>query len=279
MEERRNEALRFSLFDPSGNITALVESPVAQEEQSAAAARIMARFPRVEQVGFVRLPAAPDAPVRLRMAGGEFCGNASMSAAALFLLRRAVPCGAKETVELQVSGVSRAVEVRLRRETEESFLAAVRMPNALSVAEVEFCFGAMRGKLPVVRMEGIAHAVVTEDSAFFRLLYSVEGAAEAARSFCVSLGAEAFGLMFLEKAAPRPRLTPLVFVPGSGTLCWERSCASGSAAVAAALAERAGAPVSVELDEPGGVLSAESGGLRGETWLSGRTRLTGEKSV
>ena len=52
MEEKTNEALRVSIFDPTGNITALVESPVAPEEQSAAAARIMERFPQVEQVGF-----------------------------------------------------------------------------------------------------------------------------------------------------------------------------------------------------------------------------------
>ena len=41
MEEKTNEALRVSIFDPTGNITALVESPVAPEEQSAAAAQIV----------------------------------------------------------------------------------------------------------------------------------------------------------------------------------------------------------------------------------------------
>ena len=126
MEERQSEGLRFSLFDPSGNITALVESPVAPEEQRAAAMRIMARFPNVEQVGFVRLPAEEGMQVAMRMAGGEFCGNASMSAAALSLLRRAVPCGSRERVELRVSGVSHAVEVLLKRETEDSFLAFLK---------------------------------------------------------------------------------------------------------------------------------------------------------
>ena len=81
MEEKEFETLRVSIFDPTGNITALVESPVAPEEQSAVAARIMERFPQVEQVGFVRLPRESAAPVELCMAGGEFCGNASMSGA------------------------------------------------------------------------------------------------------------------------------------------------------------------------------------------------------
>ena len=277
----KRDALRVSIFDPTGNITALVESPVAPEEQSAAAARIMERFPRVEQVGFVRLPQETAAPVELRMAGGEFCGNASMSAAALSLLRRgsAADEGAWETLGLRVRGVSREVEVRLRRETAESFCASVRMPPVLSLNEQVFPFGALRDPITIVRAEGISHAIVTPGSPFFALRDDRDAAEEAARRICAALGAEAFGLMFLEGEAPRLRLTPLVYVPGSGTMFWENSCASGSAAVAAAMAGRSGSPVCLELEEPGGVLAVKSEGLRGETWLSGRTRLVGEAEI
>ena len=53
MEERGS--LRYSIWDPTGNITALVESAVAVGEQPAAAAALMERHPTVEQVGFVEL--------------------------------------------------------------------------------------------------------------------------------------------------------------------------------------------------------------------------------
>ena len=96
---------------------------------------------------------------------------------------------------------------------------------------------------------------------------------------CAALGAEALGLLFLEGDAPEMRLTPLVYVPGSGTECWETSCASGSAAVAIALSAGCGAPVQLALTEPGGVLKVESDARRGETWLSGRTRFIGEEIV
>jgi diaminopimelate epimerase len=271
--------LKVNIFDPTGNITALVESPVAIEEQSAAAAQVMARFPQVEQVGFVGFP-EEEGNVRLRMAGGEFCGNAAMSAAALFLLRRqSAAIGEEKTVELRVSGVSRAVEVRLKKAEGEEFLASVRMPPALSVGEQVFPFGALREAITIVRMEGIAHAIVTPGSGFFSLRGDKAAAEEAARRLCAALGAEALGLMFLEGEAPRLRLRPLVFVPGSGTMIWENSCASGSAAVGTALAERRGARVSLRLEEPGGVLEVESGGLRGKTVLTGRTRLVGEEIV
>ena len=66
--------LDYFLLDPTGNITILVTSPVPVEKQAFAAARLMAREQNAEQVGF--LSNAPSCDIALRMAGGEFCGNA-----------------------------------------------------------------------------------------------------------------------------------------------------------------------------------------------------------
>ena len=79
-----SEDLKYCIFDPTGNITALVETAVDIADQPAAASHIMELEPDVEQVGFISYaedPAAGVAPVSLRMAGGEFCGNATMCAA------------------------------------------------------------------------------------------------------------------------------------------------------------------------------------------------------
>ena len=265
-------ALRYTIFDPSGNITALVESPVEIDRQPAAAAALMRRHPAVEQVGFVRLDR--DGPA-LRMAGGEFCGNAAMSAAALYLLRASqAEIGESRTVRLRVSGTAEPVEVRLLRESAESFRGGVCMPRALEIRETEFGFENVRGTLPLVRMEGISHILIEPDSAFFPLCRDRAAAERAVRAWCEALEADGLGLMFLEGAAPAQRLTPLVYVPGSGTVFWESSCASGSSAVGMALAARRNAAVSLTLEEPGGELRVESDPESGETWLRGRTRLT-----
>ena len=108
---KKKQGLRVSIFNPTGNITALVEDQLAPEEQPSAARRVMDVFPSVEQVGFVRLPEKESEPVELRMAGGEFCGNASMSAAAFGVMRR----GGSMDTRLRVFGVSREVKVRLSR--------------------------------------------------------------------------------------------------------------------------------------------------------------------
>ena len=79
--------IKYSILDPTGNITALVESEVAVERQPAAAEAIMKRHTEVEQVGFVRFDPEEGIDAQLRMAGGEFCGNASLCTAALYLMR------------------------------------------------------------------------------------------------------------------------------------------------------------------------------------------------
>ena len=262
--------LRYHIFDPTGNLTALVESELREAEQPAVAAALMWRRPEIEQVGFVRFAAEGEARLTLRMAGGEFCGNASMSAAALYLLRRGGESPA--AITLRVSGAKRAVETRLMRMAADSFAACVCMPTVEEIEERELSFRELRGKLPLVRMEGIEHLILSPDSAFFALLADRRAAEQAAREWAAALSAKALGLMFLETEGAEPRLTPLVFVPGSGTLFWERSCASGSAAAGAYLAARSGARVELTLREPGGSLRVESE-ADGETWLCGQTRL------
>ena len=291
-----DDRLRYCILDPTGNITALVESAVPVDLQPTVAAELMARHPEVEQVGFVRFaqfvrfvrfgPAGegagkdagawPELPA-MRMAGGEFCGNATMSAAALYALRAGVASGPERPAEvrMRVSGAAGPVEVELCRRADDAFDARVHMPQAREVCDVELAFADAAGTLPLVRMEGISHLVVERTSAFFGLADDADAAERAVRAWCEELGTCGLGLMFLEEDKDEWRLTPLVYVPGSGTVFWERSCASGSAATGMYRAAREGAPVALALREPGGVLRVESDPARGETWLAGSVRLQG----
>ena len=275
-----DKGIRYSILDPTGNITALVESDVDADRRLAVAAAVMRRHPEVEQLGFLRETPSGD-PVRaeLDMAGGEFCGNASMCAAALLFPDGPGQAEADVSMCIRVSGAAAPVEVRLRRESADSFRAAVRMPPALQVGETELAFGELRAPLPLVRMEGISHLILTPDSPFFALLRDPKAADSAVRSWCALLSADCLGLMFLEGEPPSLRLTPLVYVPGSGTLFWESSCASGSAAVGMLLARNGGAPLDLRLVEPGGCLRVKSAGAQGETWLLGGLRLCGRYTL
>ena len=256
--------MRYRIFDPTGNVTALVEDAVEPALQPEAAAEIMRLHPEIEQVGFVSFEGALPA---LRMAGGEFCGNASISAAALLVMEKDLPVPA--VIALSVSGAPEAVEVRLEQREGEIFRAAVRMPAAKSVESRSFSFEALQGDLTVVQMEGISHILIEPDSPFFSLLPDRTDAETAVRLWCGELNADGLGLMFVSGDA----LTPLVFIPGSKTVFWETSCASGTAAVGIALAAETDAKIDLTFDEPGGCLRVVSDPVSGETWLHGSTKL------
>ena len=322
------ERIKYSILDPTGNITALVETETEIAMQPAVAAEIMNLHPEVEQVGFVRFETSGKADIQegsvsagqrfcdgeLRMAGGEFCGNATMSAAALLFIRTAdgasdIPKagtdhadgGVWQTLRLKVSGASEPVEVKLKPcgakaenavESLASFQAQVKMPPALGIEQRAFSFAGKKGELPLVRMEGISHIIIEDRSPFFGMKEEPEEAEQAVRQWCKELAADGLGLMFLE-AEPVDwtfQLTPLVYVPAGssdGTVFWENSCASGSAAAGLYLtsgqaqdltARRAPAQAQkaiVRLSEPGGVLSVEYDPSAG----SGRVLLHGKVSM
>jgi diaminopimelate epimerase len=262
------KGLAFTIWDPTGNITALVEDEVAVEWQPEVAAQIMRKHPEVEQVGFLHM-GDHDADAELRMAGGEFCGNASISAAALYLLRSGVACDDTQEVLLKVSGTQGLIHVLMHSDGDGSNDARILMPRELEIEGRRFSFDGLNGALSLVRMEGISHIVIEPESVFFGLLDERCSAERAVRAWCEELSADGLGLMFLEGQGSERRLTPLVYVPKSETVFWENSCASGSSAVGMCLAARIGATIKVSLDEPGGTLCVTSNPATGQTWLEG----------
>ena len=283
MEKGKNiyQDLEYKVFDPTGNITALVETQVDPADQPAAASWIMAQNPEVEQVGFVTFAAAgtgasvADVPVSLRMAGGEFCGNATMCSAALYMIVNDMP--GEANVKVRVSGTKEPLDVRLVRRDAVSFDASVTMPPAVGIDELKLSDGMLPGndvlRLPVVRMEGIAHVIIEPDSGFFGLKDDSALAETLLRGWCGVLGAECLGMMFLDEGKGVRALTPLVYVPGADTMFWENSCASGSAAAGMYLASKTGRPVDVTFSEPAGSLRVTSDPDIGRTVLYGSLTL------
>ncbi len=248
--------VEYYLLDPTGNKTILVDSFVPVSEQPGIASRLMEREPETEQVGFLSEDEGCD--LSLRMAGGEFCGNASMSTAVITALKNGVHSG---SFRLNVSGAAEPVNAEVCLRPDGKWDGTVEMPCPVSVKRVRFP-GEENG-FPVIRFEGISHVIL--ETAVDR-----EMAEKKASSWCRFLGADAVGLMFLDRAASR--LTPLVYVPAANTLFWENSCASGTTAAGAYLAENSGVPLTVTLMQPGGSLKVDVTGEQ-KYFLSGTVRV------
>ncbi len=256
--------LEYIIADPTGNITALVLTAAPPEEQPRLAAALMAREARVEQTGFLRLT---ESGAALRMAGGEFCGNATLSAAAAFARERGLAPGEKIALPVSVSGAPGELGVSVTALRDGGFSGTVEMPLPEAAGVRAFRLDGRELPLPCVEFPGITHIIAPGDM-------DAGEAERAAREWCAELGASALGLMLLDENARR--LRPLVYVPAGDTLFWESSCASGTAAVGAWLCARDGGGRRLELDEPGGRLAVEAapGALR----LGGTVRL-GERKV
>ena len=253
--------IRYILADPTGNRTVLVETPIPRDDQPAVAAKLMKLEPTAEQAGF--LSGSEKADVALRMAGGEFCANATMSAAVLYGMRAGKTAG---RVTVEASGAPEPVAVEIAAGEDDLWQGVVYMPRPNAVEAVCFADGKT---YPVVSFDGISHVILECE------MPAVQAEA-LARRCCAFLSADALGLMFLDRA--QNRLTPLVYVPRVDTLFWETSCGSGTAAVGAFLAAETGRAVTAALRQPGGTL--EIAALPdGELRLRGAVRCVYEKAV
>lgn len=272
--------MKYSIFDPAGNITALVEGDVLPEKRPLIASQIMKSHPEVEQVGFVQFANSDKRGfnAELNMAGGEFCGNASMCTAALYAMRHpAKPDCRQIDVKLRVSGMAQPVISHLYRKTDQHFLASIQLPSYLSIQNKYFSFEQYQGNIPVVELEGISHCIISPESGFWTLLSEKDTAEQAIKLWCDQLKSSGLGLIFVQKRSCGPlllqtvnslsgfglidapqghldcyKMIPLVYIPKSQTIFWENSCASGSCSVGMYLAEKTGADSCILLDEPGG---------------------------
>lgn len=263
-DDRKENAMKLKYYipDPTGNITILAEGDVPADKRAGVAAKLMDKEPTAEQVGFISYGSGNDpADISLMMAGGEFCGNATMSAAVLFVAkkegllgsfwgRQRVP-GIHE-VKVLASGVEEICKVLVEVKEDGSYVGTVEMPKPLSVKTEKLLFEGKEYELPVVDFGGITHVIIDAGESS-KNNFDPE---KAVMMWCDTLRAGCLGLMIYDSA--QNRLDPLVYVPEAGTLVWESSCASGTTAIGAYLAHKENRPVKISLTEPGGILTVEA---------------------
>ena len=264
--------VRFIKLSPTENITLLVPDEVPRELQGGIASRLM-RWDGVaaEQVGYIEKPTMPGARARLQMMGGEFCGNAAMSLGAVLAREDGLPEGEEREYVLEVSGSDSLVACRIAR-VGNGYRGSVAMPPPVSIAPVELELDGRRFAPAAVVFPGITHLLIPADCGL-----SETQAEEALPEWCAHLGAEALGLLFIDE--DRDSMKPLVYVPGSGSICWERGCGSGAAALGCCRAYEKKGPCRVRVSQPGGVIEAEAdgtGGIIGDVRISGLVRLLAE---
>ena len=249
--------LKFIKTSPTENMTLLIETPVPREQHLEIAEKLIAYGSvYAEQAGYIEEPENPLAEKRLQMMAGEFCGNASLSLAAVLAEEKGLKVGGETEIILEVSGADSLVNCQMKKE-EKGWSGRVAMPLPKAIEHKTFRLNDETYELDVVVFEGISHIIVPAS------LWG-ENAAEkaelAAKEWAEHMPA-AFGILLFDEE--KGECQPLVSVQGV-TLIWERGCGSGTSAIGAYLAMKEGRSLSVSLKQPGGIMGAEVSFENGE---------------
>ena len=248
----------FSKWNACGNTTLFFEKelPGALVRKALAAGQL-----DYEQAGCVY-----PAEKRMRMAGGEFCVNATRSFGAYLAM---CEHSRKAEYTVEVSGWPGSVHLLIEQGEEGVWEVAAHLQ--LAGCEMEDT------KLgPIVHLPGISHLLLPEEGA-------QEGDSKKARRLMAEYGLDkrdACGVVWYERRGDTSVLAirPLVYVRALDTLYAEGACGSGSLALALALARgESAARSSFGIAQPsGGVLQV--GLEEGRATVSGEVRLvcTGE---
>ncbi|MDR1874718.1 MAG: hypothetical protein LBQ90_06890 [Synergistaceae bacterium] len=265
----------FVKISPTQNMTLLITSPVPGEKRADCAAELM-RYDSVhaEQAGFVETPANREAAARLQMSGGEFCGNAAMALAALIARDEKFERGVAASVLLEVSGSEELVKCIVTPRSDGGFTCKTRMPVPKAILRKTVAAGNTLLDVQVVHMQGITHLIVSEPLQEAEKNELTEHVMSHSKEYTDE---NAIGVMFLEESDMTMR--PFVCVPSVRSAVWERGCGTGSCAVGCALTAKEKRSLSVDLRQPGGIITVSSvyadGEIR-ELWIEGKVYIAAE---
>ena len=265
--------IKYIITDPTGNLTALVTTPVDRQYHKAVGSFIMQQNLSIEQVGF--LTDVEDAPnvhlcsltspaLSLTMAGGEFCGHATLSAAAYAAKCSGQARSATEEITILSSGTTGPVTASITNLSDDGsfYVGRLSMPLPVNITCYPYDTKGPNGivSLPVVNFPGISHMIVSNQ------FMTEEDAESQIREIASGLGINDLGIMLIydnidfESDNQELFMKPLVLAGGADTLIWEHGCASGASAVGAYMASLASIThnkkaVSVHITQPGGFLT------------------------
>lgn len=193
----------YMIFNPAGNITALViGDDYDLKQRKLINSKIMEKETGVEQVGFIS-----EKDMKLTMAGGEFCGNATRCATLYYI-------GEQQSVELEINnnkikaGINKKSEVWCEVPIEEYIIEKI-CENIYKVI-----------------LKGITILVVKNITYYNDLKQS---AVNLIKKY--NLDDDAIGVMFVDNVENIIKIYPIVWVKEIDTLFFENACGSGTIAV------------------------------------------------
>lgn len=196
--------ISYKIFNPAGNITALVLGDEYNLEQKKLInKKIMEQEPEVEQVGFISQKCK-----RLTMTGGEFCGNATRCATLYYIKKQ-------QTIELEIN--NNKIKAGINKKDEVWCKIPIEQYKIIKVHK----------NIYKVLLKGITILVIKD-------IMDYKNLKQKARKLIkkYNLDDDAVGIIFVDKEENIIKIYPIVWVREIDTLFLENACGSGTRAVA-----------------------------------------------
>jgi diaminopimelate epimerase len=129
-------------------------------------------------------------------------------------------------------------------------VCSLEMPGPEKIESRRLALNGRDYAVTVVSMAGITHIIIDAlEISGDKTIFAERALWEWKNIF----KAEALGLILYDRV--RNHIRPLIHVASTGSQVWERGCASGTAALGAALAHQAQGSTAADIAQPGGVIS------------------------
>lgn len=241
----------FLKTSPAMNTTVLVTSVCPKQHYIEVAKRAMKYdFLHAEQVGFIKAPQSNDTILYLEMAGGEFCGNATLSAAAYATYKGLTE---KHDFYIDVSGVENPVWCKVMKKDRFNYNTKCQMPFASNIEEYKINLKSQIIEGAIIEFNGISHFVFPVKNKFTYFL-------EVLDIIKTDINASAIGIIpykIIEKQ--NYKIKPYVYVRKTNTSTFERGCGSGSLALGIFINETGKKQKHIKVIQPGGIIKVEVG--------------------
>lgn len=207
------ENIRYIKFTPGGNDTALViDENYSKVEKKIINDYILGFDKSIEQVGFLKKD-----EYRLDMAGGEFCGNATRSAAMYYLN------GKIGNIKITVNG-----EYKLNAGIDEDYNCYSEIP----ISNNKDLIKQIDKNTYLIKLDGITFLILNEEVSRKIIEKNInlkEYSMELIKKYKLNKY-KASGVIYLE-GNDDISIKPIVYVKEINTLFYETACGSGTASV------------------------------------------------
>ncbi|MBQ7516131.1 MAG: diaminopimelate epimerase [Schwartzia sp.] len=243
--------IHFVKASPCRNTTVFLEGDVRPEDYAAIANLAMdSDYLAAEQAGFLAAPRDDGAVLRLEMAGGEFCGNATLALAALAVTRGLAEVETEFLVEC--SGAETPLACVVEARSRGRYLVGAEMPGAQSVTPLTIPAAGREFSGGLVELPGIRHFCFAADVPPTRREYDA-----ILDALFASGEAGAYGVIPYQRQGTACTIRPYVGVADTKSRVFEQACGSGSLALGIWLGRDGDGRFTVS--QPGGTIAVEPG--------------------